>query len=58
MIKNKKYPQIVPSFLKDEKGKNIAVYLKYNEYESIFDEMKALKKHISECKKRKSTKKT
>jgi hypothetical protein len=57
MIKNKKYPKIVPSFLRDENGKKGAIYLQYNVYESIFDGIEDLKKRILKMKQKKAKKK-
>ena len=56
MIKKKKFPKIKPSMVKDKNGKDVAVYLPYNVYESIFEEMDMLKKKIAEFKKQKSQK--
>lgn len=46
MKKKKKYPEIKPKYLKD-KNKVIGVYLDMDIYESIFEEMKDLKKEIA-----------
>ncbi|MGB8467772.1 MAG: hypothetical protein WCE21_02115 [Candidatus Babeliales bacterium] len=56
MVKKKKYPKIHPSIVKDQNGKEVEVYLKYNVYESIFREMDELKKQLSEFKKKNSKK--
>jgi len=50
MIKKKKYPSIEPKYLKDKDGKVTDVYLDYAVYESIFDELKDLKKKIQDFK--------
>lgn len=56
MIKKKKFPQIHPAIVKDQNGKAIEVYLKYDEYKSIFEEIDELKIKISELKEKKSQK--
>ncbi len=57
MAKRKKHPKIQPLFVKDQRGKEVEVYLRYDVYESIFDEMNELRKKISAFKKKKSSKK-
>ncbi len=50
MAKKKKYPEIKPQFLKDKKGKIVSVYLDYDVYTSIFEEIKGIKKKIAALK--------
>lgn len=57
IMNKKKYPPIRPQFLKDATGKTKAVYLDYSTYESIFEEIKELKKNITLLKKSKSKRK-
>lgn len=52
----RKYPEIEPQFYKNDKGKIVEVYLPYNVYESIFEEIEDLKKQFK-VKSRKSIKK-
>ena len=58
MIKKKKYPKISPSLVKNQTGKKVEIYLKYDAYESILEKMDELNKKISELKKKKLAKKT
>lgn len=44
--KKKKYPPIEPQYLKNKQGKTVAVYLDYDVYNSIFDEINELEKKI------------
>lgn len=53
MAQKKKYPTIKPKFLKDKAGKIVEVYLDYNVYESIFDEIESLKNKTKDLKKKK-----
>lgn len=57
MVKKKQFPKIHPSIVKDQHGKKVEVYLQYDVYESIFEEMGQLKKKILELKKNKVQKK-
>jgi hypothetical protein len=52
MVKKKKYPTIVPQFLLGKNGKPVKVYLPYDVYESIFEEIEDLKKEIELEKKK------
>lgn len=44
----KTYPTIEPMFLKNEKGKLTSVFLPYDVYESIFEEIKDLEQKIKQ----------
>lgn len=55
-MKKRKYPEIKPQFRKDKKGKITEVYLPYDVYESIFQEIKELKIKAAELKKKKAKK--
>ena len=46
MSKKKQYPPIKPKFLKNSQGKVTHVYLDYDVYTSIFDEIKELEKEL------------
>jgi hypothetical protein len=52
MIKKKKYPKIEPHFVKDQAGKDIEVLLNYDVYNSISQEIRDIKKHITALKKK------
>ena len=52
MVKKKKYPKIIPKYLKNKQGKSIAVYLDYDVYTSIFQEIDDLKQEAKELKKK------
>jgi len=56
-MKKTKYPKIDPQFFVDKNNNPTSVYLDYGAYESIFEEMKDIKKKINELKKKKSKKK-
>lgn len=45
-MNKKKYPKIVPKYLYDKQGKPIAVYLDYDVYKSIYEEIESLEKKI------------
>lgn len=51
-MKKKKYPKIVPQYLANKAGKPTAVYLPYDVYESIFEEIEDLNKEIALLKKK------
>jgi len=51
-----KYPKIEPLISHDKNGKPKEVYLKYDVYLSIFDEIKELEEKISELKNKKKSK--
>lgn len=55
MVKKKKYPKISPLYVKNNKGKTVEVLLKYDVYESIFEEISDLKKQLTELKKKRAT---
>ena len=44
MTKKKKYPTIKPLLIKDEKGKVVGIFLKFNVYQSILEEIEEFKK--------------
>lgn len=52
-MKKTKYPEIKPQFRKDKKGNITEVYLPYNVYESIFQEIDELKAKAKEVLKKK-----
>jgi hypothetical protein len=54
-MKKKKYPEIKPQFLKNKDGKITEVYLPYDVYESIFQEIKELREKSLELTKKKKT---
>lgn len=56
MAKKNNFSKIHPSTVKDQNGKDIEIYLKYDEYESILKEIDHLNKKIFELKKEKSVK--
>ncbi len=53
MAKKKKYPEIKPQFLKNKMGKVVSVYLDYDVYTSIFEEIKDIKKKTADLKAKK-----
>lgn len=57
MTKKRKYPVIDPVFIKNASGKPDTVYLPYNVFESIFEEMGDLKKQLTSLKKQSQPKK-
>jgi hypothetical protein len=48
--RKKKYPIIKPKYIKDSKGKVLGVYLDYDVYESIFEEIAELRSIINKTK--------
>lgn len=55
-MKKHKYPKIEPLIRHDKNGKPKEVYLKYDVYLSIFEEIKELEKKIAAIKKKKQIK--
>ncbi len=52
--KKKKYPKLQPQFSKDAHGKIKTVYLKYDQFESIFQRIDDLEKKLDLKKSKKS----